>query len=155
MPTRLPLDRTALARLLLCLPLLCVPADGARAENARTPDGRPSLRVARVETPPVIDGRLDEPAWRTAPAFDEMRQREPDEGAPMSRRTVFRFLYDRDSLYVGVRVYDDPEKITANTMSRDELMVADDVISMRFDTFLDERNAFQFGMNAIATRSTR
>ena len=156
MPTRPSSDRIALARLLLCLALsgssAAAAGDGERPENGLTPDGHPSLRVLRVETPPVIDGRLDEAAWRTAPMFDEMRQIEPNEGELMSVRTEIRFLYDRHTLYLGIRAYDDPAKITANTMSRDELMMADDAISVRFDTFLDERNAFQFGMNPIGNR---
>ena len=66
--------------------------------------------------PPIIDGHLDEPAWKAADVGGNFRQIEPTEGAPASERTEIRVLYDNTSLYVGVRLYD---RTVAYTRERD------------------------------------
>ena len=48
-----------------------------------------------------IDGVLKEAVWRTAEAFTDFRQREPDDGEPGSERTEVRVLAGPDALYVG------------------------------------------------------
>src|SRR5262245_39277929 len=42
----------------------------------------PSLRAQRVDVPPTIDGRLNDPAWRTAEVAGDFHQFEPHEGEP-------------------------------------------------------------------------
>ena len=44
--------------------------------------GRPLVRPLRTETPPAIDGVLDDPVWRTAAVITEFTQPAPAEGAP-------------------------------------------------------------------------
>jgi hypothetical protein len=58
--------------------------------------------AARVETRPVVDGRLDEPVWAQAPEagpflciYDNSRTAEP--------RTGFRVVFDRGNVYFGIR----------------------------------------------------
>ena len=54
----------------------------------------------------TIDGRLDEDVWRRAPPSTEFRQSEPDTGALATERTEVRIVFDSDSLYIGVELYD-------------------------------------------------
>jgi hypothetical protein len=61
----------------------------------------PHAVATRTAQAPKIDGRLDEPAWSTAPVIDGFRQSYPLDGAPPSERTRVRVLYDDDALYVG------------------------------------------------------
>ncbi len=133
---------------------LALPA-GFRADAAESdgPSGPPpQVRALRVDVPPLIDGRLDEPAWSEAPSITGLRQREPDEGELMTQQTVVRFLYDGSHLYIGIRCLEDPGLLTARTMVRDEPMLSDDVVSLRFDSFNDERNAFQFAINPLGNK---
>ena len=44
--------------------------------------GRPRVRPVRVDTPPVIDGRLDDEAWQSAAVLTTFVQQSPLEGAP-------------------------------------------------------------------------
>src|SRR5689334_1182708 len=54
------------------------------------------------DTPPRIDGRLDDEVWQTAQAIDDMVQNDPDNMQPPTERTVVKVLYDNRSVYVGV-----------------------------------------------------
>jgi hypothetical protein len=42
----------------------------------------PHLAAARVDTPPKLDGRLDDPVWKMAPASDAFTQKQPVDGKP-------------------------------------------------------------------------
>src|SRR5687767_15683094 len=55
---------------------------------------RPTLSATRTRQPPVIDGKLDDAAWRATPLSDKFTQHFPDEGAPPSERTELRVVYD-------------------------------------------------------------
>ena len=48
---------------------------------------RPIARAARIETreAPIIDGDLSDLAWAKATVIDDIRQRQPDPGAPRDR----------------------------------------------------------------------
>lgn len=122
-------------------------------EGLRVTPGRAALRAVPLRQPIVLDGRLDEPAWQTAPVADDFRQREPDEGAPASQATQVRVLYTPTTLYVGVTCHDtDPDAIVTTRFNRDAVLDADDRVSLLFDTFADRRNAFKFQTNSVGAR---
>ncbi|MBI1852263.1 MAG: carbohydrate binding family 9 domain-containing protein [Planctomycetes bacterium] len=114
---------------------------------------RPVATALRVDRPPVIDGRLDEPVWSQAPSIGPFTQQEPDEGAPPTQPTDVRVLYDNDYLYIGIRCFDsEPENIIATQMGRDADLDTDDRVMIVIDTFLDRRNAFFFEMNPAGAK---
>jgi hypothetical protein len=105
----------------------------AAAFFGQTSPAPASLRAHRAEAPPVIDGRLDELSWQTAPFAGNFRQYEPDEGAPATEHTEVRILYDNSSLYVGARLFDsEPGKIVRRLSRRD-----DDPDADRFTFYVD------------------
>ncbi len=126
---------------------------GQAVQAEREPAEKPSLGALRVETPPVLDGRLDEPQWQRAPVATKLYQYEPRIGEELSEKTEFRFLYDDDHLYLGVWCFDkNPEGIIARSMSRDFSISSDDYIYFMFDTFHDQRNGYVFSVNPNAAR---
>ena len=44
---------------------------------------KPEIMAVRVDTPPKIDGILDEEVWRTAPSSGPLIQNSPYPGEPM------------------------------------------------------------------------
>lgn len=105
----------------------------------------PSLLARRTETPPKIDGLLDEPIWDEAPTIANLTQVEPVEGAEPTEPTEVKILYDSDFLYIGIHARDsEPHRIVATQMERDRDLDPDDRIELILDTFLDRRNAFFF-----------
>ena len=55
-------------------------------------------RAVRITENITVDGRLDEAVWMLAPLVTEFWQMTPDEGAPASRPTELRFLYDDQAI---------------------------------------------------------
>lgn len=122
--------------------------------HAAEPEADKIARPALTETAPVIDGRLDEPAWQTAPVYDDFVERSPTLRGQPTERTAFRLLVDGAKLYVGIVCYDrEPESIRARTMQRDSTaLFDDDAISVKIDPQRDRRTSFGFGMNAAGGR---
>ncbi len=60
--------------------------------------GRRSLTILQIQEAPVLDGRLDEQAWKDAQVADQFVQRDPDEGMPASEETQVSALYDAENL---------------------------------------------------------
>ena len=105
----------------------------AAAVLLQGPGSAASLRARRADTPPAIDGHLDDAVWRSADVGDTFRQYEPEEGQPATERTELRILYDNSALYVGVRLFDrEPGKIVARLSRRDDSPDAD-----RFTFYVD------------------
>lgn len=85
--------------------------------------------AARIaQTPPHIDGVLDDEVWQQTPACGGFVQNEPIEGDPVSAETIFRIAYDEEALYVGIRCFDsDPDGLVARLTRRDGEAEADRV----------------------------
>lgn len=103
-----------------------------------------TIKAIRINTPPTIDGYVNEPVWEEAFATDEFYQREPFEGQPVSKKTIFLTCYDGNNIYFAVKCWDDPKKITAKEMARDVSLGKDDRIQIILDTYLDKRNGYWF-----------
>ena len=125
---------------------------------ATAPAAEPSVQALRVSEEIRIDGRLDEPAWTTAPTASDFRQMEPREGEAATEATEVSVLYDERNLYIGVRALDsEPDEVIARILRRDALVrqsmdgrarfAGDDIVALVLDTFHDRRNAFVFATN--------
>ena len=134
--------------LLLLLLLLPVAIVAQSPSIAASPGAAKSLGATYVTTPPVIDGRLDEPVWRTAQAAIDFVQRAPMGGSPASQRSEVRIAYDGVAIYVGVRNFDTaPDSIADQLGRRDAGDIFSDWFTVVFDSYGDRRTAFGFAVN--------
>ncbi len=102
--------------------------------------------AVRAAAPPTIDGRLNDPAWASAPAAGDFVQHEPREGDPVSERTLVRVLFDDEALYIGAWLLDtDPAGIVKGENRRDASLTETDAFLVVLDTYRDRQNAFVFG----------
>jgi hypothetical protein len=114
---------------------------------------RPVATAIKVDTPPVIDGRLDDVAWQQAEPHTGFTQAEPMQGQPASEATDVRIVYDDDAVYIGVRLHDsNPSQIVTTDTRRDAPLEAMDSFQVIFDTFRDQQNGFVFGTNAAGAQ---
>ena len=137
--------------LLLAFQLVAVAADTTRDAH---PTGIlvPRVRAVRVERPPVIDGRLDDAIWSTAPVHSGFLQSTPVEGAPATQPTEVRIAYDDDAVYIGARLHEnDPSKIRRELTRRDNGGDGD-VFIVALDTYHDHLGAFGFALNPSGVR---
>ena len=84
--------------LTLSFPLIAVSGLAATrqdpADSVAPTHSTPAARARAVITPPVIDGRLTDPAWLEATPVTGFVQRELHEGAPVTERTEVRIVTD-------------------------------------------------------------
>ena len=110
--------------------------------------GRPTIRPTRADTPPDIDGLLDDPVWKKAVKITEFEQYEPVDGVPPTEPTDMYVAYDSDHLYFAFYAYySDPSVMRANRVDRDQAP-QDDLLTVYFDTFMDQQRSFDFDVNA-------
>ena len=110
----------------------------------------PHIHAVRTATPPVIDGLLDEEAWKLAEGSDGFTQRVPNDGIAPSDPTTVRVLYDDDAVYVAFDCPQTHSPIAPHLTRRDRVVEAD---SVQFDlgTRGDHTSAFEFYVNASGT----
>ena len=110
-------------------------------------------RAVRIETPPRVDGVLDEPFWAQIRPVTGFRQRDPVDGAPASERTEVRIAYDNDALYFGFTFFDsEPHRINRAILDRGGRISKDDRVVIALDTYLDRRNGYIFEVGALGTQ---
>jgi hypothetical protein len=123
------------------------PIDYATARLSR------KLPAIRAAGPVTLDGRLDEPAWASAPLAKDFIQNDPKEGEPATFDTEARVLYDDDALYIGVFAQDDrPSDLIVNELRKDFNTGNADGFQVVIDTFHDERNGYQFAINPAGAK---
>ncbi|WP_438025995.1 DUF5916 domain-containing protein [Sorangium sp. So ce233] len=101
------------------------------------------MRLPRLAGPVVVDGAVDEAAWRAvAPA--PVVVYEPVFGGAPSQVTEIRVAHDDDHLYLAARLRDtEPAEVRANSLYRDEY-AGDDTVGIIVDPFNDDTTALWF-----------
>ncbi len=111
-----------------------------------------TIEAVRVDTPPVIDGKLDEACWVENPGFSDFMENWPVLCDPASESTRVVVLYDEDNLYMGCFCpYIDSNQVVAWLVPRGSIGDGDD-ITITIDTYNDDRNAFRFAFNPLGNQ---
>ncbi len=103
--------------------------------------------AVRAERPPRIDGRDDDPVWKTAPAFSGFRQFVPSEDIPSRFRTEFKIAYDDRNFYVFIRAFDPHPDSIMHALSRHDIRGPSDQLKIIIDSYHDRRTGFEFAVN--------
>lgn len=77
-----------------------------RAQSASEEDSNKVVNINRVDSIPVIDGKIDESVWGQAEVLTDFHQTRPGNGDPPSDPTEVYLMYDDDAIYVAARMYD-------------------------------------------------
>ncbi|MBY0364832.1 MAG: carbohydrate binding family 9 domain-containing protein, partial [Burkholderiaceae bacterium] len=124
---------------------------GAPAHTA--PLANPTaLRLPANEAPPVIDGRLDDPAWQRAPVYEHFVQFLPVDKQAARWRTTVQVLVTEDALVFGIRAWDPaPERIRAPLARRDQVKGDQDFVAVYIDPVGQRRSAQFVRVSAAGT----
>ncbi len=137
----------------ICAFMFCVPS---RAVGADTPHFA-TVKIPRFEGRPVLEDFLDmkpSPAWEGKLAkIDQFLQRAPNDGAPVSEKTVTYLGYNKTALYAIFVCFDSAPKLIRARLGRREDIFDDDWISLMLDTFHDERRAYTFFTNPLGVQA--
>lgn len=95
----------------------------------------PAHPLAPPEAAPRIDGRLDDPVWRSAPLFDAFHRFRPDSSPDVGPyRTTVQLVLTRDALVFGLRAWDpDATQIRAPLARRDQVWPDQDSLTVWID----------------------
>ncbi len=116
----------------------------AAAVQTQTPVTAAGVKIGQI----VLDGELNEPAWRTAPVIT-LTQQNPHPGGATPFATTVRILRGRHHLYFGIACDDPhPKKIEVHTLQRDGDQSSDDNVMIVLDTFEQHKLAYVFQVNA-------
>ena len=124
----------------------------ANAQDDNNPEGLKEVKVTRVETAPVMDGKLDDAVWQQAELIDDFHQIRPGDGTEPSERTEVYMIYTEDALYIGARMYDsNPELIDAPVIRHNQGLPGDDRLVIILDPFNTRRVGYRFETNLNVT----
>ncbi len=115
--------------------------------------GSDTIQTSFISETPVLDGRLTESFWKSAPAITNFTQRELDFGKPSSEATKVVIVYDRLAMYIGIWCYQKSGSIRAKFMQRDFFYSEDDNFQVALSPFNDRRNGYLFVINPNGARA--
>ena len=124
---------------------------GFAARSQNLPDKE--VKAVRTDTPPVIDGELDDAVWEKAPLLTDFVDTRLDKVALPEHQTFARVLYDDEYIYIGVEMMQDPETIIATVRKYDRFVLRfEDYIQVGFDTFFSRKEAYLFLVSPLGVR---
>jgi len=139
---------------LVCAAALWPAASQAQSATPRDTTPPREIAVLRATTPIVVDGILDDAAWRMGEAVEGFIQSEPVTGEAATERTTVRMVFDGATLYIAAFCYDrDPSGIIVNDLRKDFTLTGQDTFEVILDSFGDKRNGFLFATNAAGARA--
>ena len=109
----------------------------------------PAATAPRFPDGIVLDGRLDEAAWRTGQPATDFWQTFPVDTARAANDTEIYFGYDDGFLYVGAICYGPTDNFIIPSLRRDYRAGGNDNLTLVFNPFRDKTNAIVFGMNPL------
>ncbi|RMA64504.1 DUF5916 domain-containing protein [Ulvibacter antarcticus] len=113
-----------------------------------------SIEAIRIETPPKIDGILDDTVWDNVPIASDFFMYEPgNEGkAPFEYNTEVKIAYDNKAVYVAAYMFDPNPSLMFNQFSqRDDVFVQADHFSVALNTNNDGINETHFYVTSAGT----
>ncbi|PWS32571.1 DUF5916 domain-containing protein [Pedobacter paludis] len=121
--------------------------------QAQNPAIQKQLVAVRTAQMPKIDGVLDDACWVNVPIATDFFEIRPTPGRVegQAKRTEMKVLYDDVAIYVYARMYDNPDSVSHELVSRDNVGNAD-FISIIFDPFYDKMNGNGFFVTAAGVQ---
>lgn len=140
--------------LLVCLSAVVAQTEvkTGKAALALPPEKSNPVKPTLFAAPPVIDGKLDDEVWKGAVVLKDFYQIQPGDNLIPQNRTEVRLGYDPRFLYIAFHCFDDPTKVRANIPKRDNVW-DDDYVGILFDTFNDQRRAYEFDFNPLGVQA--
>ena len=110
----------------------------------------PHLAAVHTSRAPLIDGRLDDPAWQAATPTDAFTQQSPFDGAKPSERTQMRVLYDDDAVYIAFDC-DQVNTPIVERLTRRDRDSESEWVWILIDSRNEGKSAYQFAVNISGT----
>jgi len=135
------------ATLLLLFAATILSAAGSETKSTTTLQ----VQALRLNETIAVDGVLSEAVWQNGGGISQFKQRDPNENAEPTEKTIVHVAYDDAALYVAARMFDSaPDSIIARLGRRDAQLTSD-MFGFFVDPYYDRRSGFYFSLNAAGT----
>ncbi|MDD5571545.1 MAG: DUF5916 domain-containing protein [Bacteroidales bacterium] len=105
--------------------------------------------ATRIIKPPVIDGVLEDEAWKNIPCIKDFTQSDPYEGKEVFQNTEVKIVYDNYAVYVAGIMYDkNPDSILHELGFRAEENLNSDIFTISFDNNNKNHDYYTFEVYA-------
>ena len=112
------------------------------------PEKARPIKIPKIETLPIIDGKPDEEIWKQSAVFKDFYQTYPGDNTEASKPTEVMMMYDEKHLYIAFKCWDEKDKIRATIAKRDEV-TGEDNVRVWLDTYNDQRRAYVLAFNPL------
>ncbi|SFT01337.1 hypothetical protein SAMN04487906_2504 [Zhouia amylolytica] len=116
---------------------------------------RKSIQAYRIETPPKIDGILNDPVWESIEPAKDFFFFEPVNDGSLERnthKTEVKMAYDDNAVYFAAYMYDnDSSKILRQFTQRDDIDAQADLFAIAINTLDDGLNETRFFITSAGT----
>jgi hypothetical protein len=117
-------------------------ANGASRQTIRT------LEPAKIATPPVLDGSLDDEAWKTAAVIDDVWiTYNPVNGSELPQSTRAYMAYDDQNLYFAFYCRDTQPDLIKTSLTKRDGIFEDDWVGLSIDTVGGKKYGYEFFVN--------
>ena len=111
--------------------------------------GRQTHKAHRVQTPPVIDGKLDEQAWKDAPRTNPFVSIVgPEKGSP-DHAAHGKILWDDTHVYFAAEI-EEPH-LWGTLTERDSVIFRNNAFEVFLDPDRDRQNYYELEINSLGT----
>ena len=111
-----------------------------------------SAIASPTDRPPVIDGRDDDPIWKSATAITGFRAFDPKEDGDPTLRTEAKIGYDSENLYVFTRMFDPHPDSIVSLLSRRDVKTQSEQVKLMIDSYHDRRTGYEFAVNPAGVK---
>jgi hypothetical protein len=108
--------------------------------------------AAAAETPPIIDGRDNDPVWSSTTAITAFRVFDPKEDGDPTFSTEAKFSYDAQNLYVFARMFDPHPDSIVSLLSRRDVKTQSEQVKIMIDSYHDRRTGYEFAVNPAGVK---
>ncbi len=128
--------------LIVLLLLAAGAADSAPRQNLRT------LELVKAAVPPVLDGSLDDEAWKNAAVVDDIWVTyNPVNGNELPQSTRAYIAYDDQNLYFAFHCKDTQPDLIKTSLTKRDGIFEDDWVGLSIDTVGGKKYGYEFFVN--------
>ncbi len=106
-----------------------------------------TIEAVKFQTPPTVDGKLDDDCWQHVTRVDEFKIAELETTVP--DKTEVYIGFDDEALYIGFRCFQEEPSMIANQTRRDGSFQYEDHVAVYLDTHHDRRRSYCFAVNPL------
>ena len=106
-----------------------------------------TIEAVKFQTPPTVDGKLDDDCWQRVTVVDEFKIAELETTVP--DKTEVYLGFDDEALYIGFRCVQEEPSMIANQTRRDGSFQYEDHVAVYLDTHHDRRRSYCFAVSPL------